>query len=139
MSSETGLHALAIIRSGALDRFPNLRIVIGHAGEALPFWLFRLDYMNRSARPGIRTGAASLAKQISEYMREHFYVTTSGMAWAPVITFIQSVLGVDRVLYAMDYPYQFVPEEVTIADNFAMSDADKKKFFQSNAEQVFKL
>jgi 2,3-dihydroxybenzoate decarboxylase len=137
--AETGLHALAIIRSGALDRFPNLRIVIGHAGEALPFWLFRLDYMNRSARPGIRTGAASLAKQISEYMREHFYVTTSGMAWAPVITFIQSVLGVDRVLYAMDYPYQFEVSEVIASDDVPMSAGDKKKFFQTNAERVFSL
>jgi 2,3-dihydroxybenzoate decarboxylase len=51
----------------------------------------------------------------------------------------QSVLGMDRVLYAMDYPYQFVPEEVTITDNFPISDADKKKLFQLNAEKVFKL
>jgi len=137
--AETGLHALAIIRSGALDRFPNLRIVIGHAGEALPFWLFRLDYMNRTARSGIRTGAASLAKQISEYMKENYYVTTSGMAWAPVITFIQSVLGVDRVLYAMDYPYQFEISEVIASDDVPMSAADKTKFFQTNAERVFSI
>jgi 2,3-dihydroxybenzoate decarboxylase len=137
--AETGLHALAIIRSGALDRFPNLRIVIGHAGEALPFWLFRLDYMNRTARSGIRTGAASLAKQISDYMKENYYVTTSGMAWAPVITFIQSVLGVDRVLYAMDYPYQFEISEVIASDDVPMSAADKVKFFQTNAERVFSL
>ena len=137
--AETGLHALGIIRSGALDRFPKLRIMIGHGGEALPFWLFRLDYMNRSARPAIRTGAASLAKQISEYMREHFYVTTSGMAWAPVITFIQSVLGVDRVLYAMDYPYQFEISEVIASDDTPMSPGDRKKFFQTNAERVFSL
>ena len=137
--AETGLHALAIIRSGALDRFPNLRIVIGHAGEALPFWLFRLDYMNRTARSGIRTGAASLAKPISDYMKENYYVTTSGMAWAPVITFIQSVLGVDRVLYAMDYPYQFEISEVIASDDVPMSAADKTKFFQTNAERVFSI
>ena len=55
-AAETGLHVLAIIRSGALDRFPRLRLVVGHLGEALPFWLFRLDYMNRTARPAIRIG-----------------------------------------------------------------------------------
>ena len=137
--AETGLHALAIIRSGALDRFPELRIVIGHGGEALPFWLFRLDYMNRTARPAIRTGASSLARQISEYMKENFYVTTSGMAWAPVITFIQSVLGVDRVLYAMDYPYQFEISEVIASDETPMTAGDRKKFFQTNAERVFAL
>ncbi|HEY1307188.1 MAG TPA: amidohydrolase family protein [Vicinamibacterales bacterium] len=137
--AETGLHALAIIRSGALDRFPRLRIVIGHGGEALPFWLFRLDYMNRTARPAIRTDASSLARQISEYMKENFYVTTSGMAWAPVITFIQSVLGVDRVLYAMDYPYQFEINEVIASDETPMTAEDRKKFFQTNAERVFSL
>jgi 5-carboxyvanillate decarboxylase len=46
---------------------------------------------------------------------------------------------VDHVLYAMDYPYQFVPEEVVINDNFDMSPADKKAFFQTNAEALFNL
>jgi 5-carboxyvanillate decarboxylase len=138
-AAETGLHALAIIRSGALDRFPHLRIVIGHLGEALPFWLFRLDYMNRTARPAIRSGADGLKRQISDYMKENIYVTTSGMAWAPAITFVQSVLGMDRVLYAMDYPYQFEVSEVIATDAVPIGDVDKKKLFQTNAETVFSL
>ena len=138
-AAETGLHVLAILRSGALDRFPRLRIVVGHAGEALPFWLYRLDYMNRTARPFIRNGADRLHRTLSQYMRENVYVTTSGMAWAPVITFVQSVLGMDRVLYAMDYPYQFEPDEVTATDNVPISAEDKKKLFQTNAEMVFGL
>jgi len=137
--AETGLHGLAILRSGALDRFPGLQLVLGHGGEALPFWLFRLDYMNRSARPNLRNGATKLNKKPSEYMKENFYVTTSGMAWAPVITFLQSVMGVDRVLYAMDYPYEFEGTEVTATDNVPMSHTDKKKLFQTNAEKVFGL
>jgi 2,3-dihydroxybenzoate decarboxylase len=137
--AETGLHLLAILRSGALDRFPGLRIVVGHAGEALPFWLYRLDYMNRTARPCIRNASDRLQRTLSEYMRENVYVTTSGMAWAPVITFVQSVLGMDRVLYAMDYPYQFEPDEVTATDSLPISDADKKRLFQTNAERVFRL
>jgi 5-carboxyvanillate decarboxylase len=138
-AAETGLHALGIIRSGALDRFPGLRIVLGHLGEALPFWLFRLDYMNKTARPAIRNGAARLEKQISDYMKENIFVTTSGMAWSPAITFVQSVLGMDRVLYAMDYPYQFELDEVTATDQVPISDADRKKLFQTNAEHVFSL
>ena len=138
-AAETGLHALGIIRSGALDRFPKLRIVLGHLGEALPFWLFRLDYMNRTARPAIRTGAPTLNRRISEYMKENVFVTTSGMAWAPAITFVQAVLGMDRVLYAMDYPYQFEPDEVTATDDVPISDADKVRLFQTNAERVFSL
>jgi 5-carboxyvanillate decarboxylase len=138
-AAETGLHVLAIIRSGALDRFPRLRLVVGHLGEALPFWLYRLDYMNKTARPAIRSGASSLGKRISDYMRENVFITTSGMAWAPAITFVQSVIGVDRVMYAMDYPYQFELTEVDATDDIAISDEDKKKLFQTNAERVFSL
>jgi 2,3-dihydroxybenzoate decarboxylase len=138
-SAESGLHALAILRSGVFDRFPRLRVVLGHGGEALPFWLFRLDYMNRTARPNLRNGATKLNRKPSEYMKENIYVTTSGMAWAPVITFLQSALGVDRVLYAMDYPYQYEPDEVTATDNVQISKADKKKLFQTNAEKLFGL
>jgi len=61
------------------------------------------------------------------------------MAWAPAITFVQSVLGVDRVMYAMDYPYQFEQYEVDATDDVAISDEDKKKLFQTNAESVFAL
>jgi 2,3-dihydroxybenzoate decarboxylase len=61
------------------------------------------------------------------------------MAWAPVITFIQSVLGVDRVLYAMDYPYQFEISEVIASDETPMTAEDRKKFFQTNAERLFAL
>jgi 2,3-dihydroxybenzoate decarboxylase len=130
---------LAIIRSGALDRFPRLRIVVGHLGEALPFWLYRLDYMNKTARPAIRTGAGSLGKRISDYVKENVFITTSGMAWAPAITFVQSVVGVDRVMYAMDYPYQFELYEVDATDAVPISDEDKRKLFQTNAEAVFAL
>jgi len=137
---ETGMHLLAIITSGAFDRFPRLKIVVGHLGEALPFWLFRLDYMHRASVLAKRYASLQpLKKKISDYMRENVYVTTSGMAWEPAILFCQSVLGVDRVLYAMDYPYQFVAEEVTATDNLPISDLDKKKLFQLNAERVFSL
>jgi 2,3-dihydroxybenzoate decarboxylase len=80
-----------------------------------------------------------LERKVSDYMRENVYVTTSGMAWAPAIRFCQSVLGMDRVLYAMDYPYQYDPAEVAAQDALEISDADKKKFFQTNAETVFGL
>jgi 2,3-dihydroxybenzoate decarboxylase len=72
-------------------------------------------------------------------MKENFYVTTSGMAWAPVIMYARSVLGADRVLYAMDYPYQYVPAEVAVTDKLPISAAEKKQLYQTNAERVFQL
>jgi 5-carboxyvanillate decarboxylase len=137
---DTGMHLLAIITSGAFDRFPKLRIVVGHLGEALPFWLFRLDYMHRATVASKRYDCMKpLKKKVSDYMKENVYITSSGMGWAPAIMFCQQVLGMDRVLYAMDYPYQYAPEEVKEMENSPLSAADQKKFYQTNAEQVFKL
>src|SRR4029079_12854972 len=87
---ETGLHLLRIIVAGVFDRFPKLRIVVGHLGEGLPFWLYRLDYM---FRPEDRTRARRAARLPSEYFRENVWVTTSGMPWSPSIMLCREVLG----------------------------------------------
>ena len=137
---ETGLHALRIITAGVFDRFPKLKMIIGHMGEALPFWMYRLDYMHRATVASQRYDSMKpIEKKPSDYLRENFYITNSGVAWEPAIKFSQAVLGVDRVLYAMDYPYQHQLDEVVALDNMAMSAEDKKKFFQTNAETVFKI
>ncbi len=137
---ETGLHLLRIIVAGVFDRFPKLQIVVGHLGEGLPFWLYRLDFMHAAGMKANRYKSIEpLKRKISEYMQQNIYVTTSGVPWAPSIMLCQQVLGMDRVLYAMDYPYQFVPEEVAMSDELPISDNDKLKFFQTNAEKVFKL
>jgi len=137
---ETGLHVLRIIVSGVFDRFPKLRIVIGHLGEGLPYWLFRIDFMhNRMVTANRYASVRKLQRKPSDYVRENIWVTTSGMAWEPPILYSQSVLGMDRVLYAMDYPYQFVPEEVAVTDNLPISDTDKKKLYETNAIKVFNI
>ncbi len=137
---ETGLHALRMIVSGVFDRFPKLGVVLGHLGEALPYWMSRIDFMHaRMVSNGRYPAIGKLKRKPSEYLKQNFWVTTSGMAWEPPILYAQSVLGVDRVMYAMDYPYQFVPEEVAVTDNLPISDTDKKMLYQSNAERVFKL
>ncbi len=137
---ETGLHLLRIVVAGVFDRFPKLQIVVGHLGEGLPFWLYRLDYMHAAGMKANRyKSIAPLERKISEYMQQNVYVTTSGMPSVPSIMLCQQVLGIDRVLYAMDYPYEFVPEEVAMSDALPISDNDKLKFFQTNAERVFNL
>jgi 2,3-dihydroxybenzoate decarboxylase len=137
---ETGLHALRIVVSGAFDRFPNLRIVLGHLGEGLPYWLQRIDFMHgASVRANRYASQPKLARRASDYLKENFYYTTSGMAWTPPIRYVQSVMGMDRLMYAMDYPYQFVPEEVNVTDALPISYEDLKAFYQTNAERVFKL
>lgn len=137
---ETGMHLLRIIVSGAFDRFPKLKIVVGHLGEALPFWLFRLDFMHgRMVRAGRYDKVKKLKRNISDYLRENVWITTSGMAWEPAIMFVRAVIGADHVMYAMDYPYQFVPDEVKVTDKLPVSAAELKAFYQTNAESVFSL
>lgn len=139
-AAETGLHILRIILAGVFDRFPRLQMVMGHLGEGLPFWLFRIDFMHRAMVKAERYASVKkLNRQPSDYLRDNFHVTTSGMAWEPAILYAQCVLGADRVLYAMDYPYQFVPEEVQVTDGLPISGEDKHKLYQLNAERVFSL
>jgi len=136
---DTGMHLLAIITSGVFDRFPRLKLVVGHLGEALPFWLYRLDYMHRATVASKRYDFMKpLQRTISDYLRQNVYVTSSGMAWAPAIQFCQQVLGADRVMYAMDYPYQFEAGEVVAMDEVG-TEADRRKFYELNARTVFDL
>jgi 5-carboxyvanillate decarboxylase len=137
---ETGLHALRLVVSGAFDRFPRLRVVLGHLGEGLPYWLFRIDFMHgASVRSNRYASQPKLERRASEYLRNNFYYTTSGMAWTPPIRYVQEVMGMDRVMYAQDYPYQFVLDEINVTDELRIAHEDHKAFYQTNAERVFKL
>jgi 2,3-dihydroxybenzoate decarboxylase len=136
--ADVALHIVAMITNGVFDRFPKLKIVIGHAGEGLPYWLYRIDYMQRNYREPV-TGAKKIKALPSEYMKANVFITSSGVAWEPAILFAQQQLGVSQVMYAMDYPYQINAGEVAASDHFDMDDAVKKAFFQSNAERVFHL
>jgi len=137
---ETGTHLLRMITSGVFDRFPRLKVVVGHLGEALPCWLYRLDYMHAATVwAGRYDSLRPRELKPSEYMRRNVWVTTSGMAWAPAIMFCREVVGADRVLYAMDYPYEYVTDEVRRQDDLPLTVAEKKQFFQTNAELVFGL
>jgi len=138
---EVAIHSLRLIVSGTLDRFPKLQIIIGHMGEALPYWMYRLDYMHQA---GVKAGRYAHSKPlqkefVSNYLKQNFIVTNSGVAWEPAVKFAQDVLGRDRVMYAMDYPYQCPASEVEVLDAMAIDADTKRMFFQTNAERVFKL
>jgi predicted TIM-barrel fold metal-dependent hydrolase len=136
------LHTLGIVFSGAFDRFPKLRLVIGHMGECLPLHLYRFDWMqgNADGRSHLRGGTQpKLQHPVSHYFRNNIWVTTSGVAWEPAIKFCQEVLGPERVLYAMDYPYQQSYDEVAVYDRMTMDPAVKKLLMEDNARSVFRI
>lgn len=137
---ETGMHLLRIIFAGVFDRFPRLRLIVGHLGEAIPFWQYRVDHFHAvQERSGRYPWRPKLELRPSEYLRRNVWITTSGMAWAPAIMFCREVLGPDRVMYAMDYPYEYMVDEVRWQDDLPLTVAEKKQFYQTNAEEVFGL
>jgi predicted TIM-barrel fold metal-dependent hydrolase len=137
------IHTMGLILSGAFDRFPRLRLVIGHMGESMPLSLYRFDWMQSNADgvPGLRGGqpAVALEHPVSHYFQNNIWITTSGVAWEPAVKFCIDVLGPDRVLYAMDYPYQQSSDEVAAYDRMDLSPEHKKMLMQTNAEDVFGL
>ncbi|MFC7401374.1 amidohydrolase family protein [Citricoccus sp. GCM10030269] len=138
--AETGLHLLRMITSGLFDRIPGLRVVVGHLGEALPFWADRIDHMHAKQVASKRYDAIGpLEQKPSDYLRSHIWITTSGMPWTKPIMFVRDVVGADRVMYAMDYPYQYELSEVVEQDELPMPLEEKKEFFELTARRVFNL
>jgi len=137
------LHTMGLVFSGAFDRFPKLKLVIGHLGECLPLHLYRFDWMqgNADGRAGLRGGQppVKLRHPVSHYFRNNIWITTSGCGWEPAIKFCMEVMGPERVLYAMDYPYQQSSDEVAAYDRMALSAEDKKLLMEDNARKVFNL
>jgi 5-carboxyvanillate decarboxylase len=136
-AAETGLHAMRLMCSGVFDKYPGLNIILGHLGEALPWWLWRLDSRWRVAK-GMGPSVA-LAKRPSQYIKENFYVTTSGMFWHPALTCCCSGLGADRILFAVDHPYESSKEAVEFMDGASVCDLDKEKIYHLNAEKLLKV
>jgi 5-carboxyvanillate decarboxylase len=134
--AETGLHALRLMLSGAFDQFPKLKIVLGHMGESVPYNLWRTDYWYTIQRP--MHGIPAKMKP-SEIFKRNFVITTSGVEHQPVLKYCMEVLGVDNIMFAIDYPFQPSRPAVTYMNGVDISEEDKEKIFHRNAERVFHL
>jgi 2,3-dihydroxybenzoate decarboxylase/5-carboxyvanillate decarboxylase len=133
---EVGTHAVRLMLSGTLDRFPKLKIVLGHMGEAVPFWLWRLDFMGR---PGFGTSMRANKLKPSEYFRQNFAITTSGVEDHLALRYSIDRIGVDSVMWAIDYPYQPTAPAVKWMDNTPVSEAVREKLYHGNAERIFHI
>lgn len=135
-ATEASIHVIRLMAGGVFDRFPKLRMVIGHMGEALPFWIDRLD--NRYLWEFNSSGKPKPMKRLpSEYLRDHFHLTTSGMNYWPQLKMTIEVMGIDRVMFAVDYPQEEHQPAVDVIDKAPLSKEDREKFYYRNAERVF--
>ena len=148
---ETGLSAMRLICSGIFDEYPDLKIILGHMGEALPYWMARMDnrllvLTEKKQTPYRANGdllytplTATLKKLPSQYIKDNFYITTSGVMWAPALLCSLLALGAEKILFAVDYPFEDEKESIQSIKEGPISESDKEKIFHLNAERLFKI
>lgn len=132
---ETSIHSLRMCGSGMFDDFPNLRIVIGHLGENIPFGLWRIDARMRFSPRGYRG-----QRPLGDYFRKHFHITTSGNFNDPAFRCTLDVLGPEQVYFCADYPFERMKEAADWYDNTdVISDQTRKRIGRDNAIKLFNL
>ncbi|HTH33600.1 MAG TPA: amidohydrolase family protein [Xanthobacteraceae bacterium] len=132
-ADETALHALRLMGSGLFDEFPKLQIVLGHLGERIPYDLWRLDRRlnkvpNRPAK-----------RPMGEYFRNNFHISTSGHFCTPSLINAILTVGADRVLFAVDYPFEDHMEGCAWFDSLEIAETDRIKIGRTNALALFGL
>jgi 2,3-dihydroxybenzoate decarboxylase len=129
---ETGSHALRLVFSGHFDRFPRAKVMLGHLGETLPFLLWRFD--SRAQFYSVK-----LAKAPSDYIKENFVVTTSGMCSAEPLNCTLAALGHDRVMFAADYPFESAQEAGEFLDHVKLVEPLRADIASNNAARYLGL
>lgn len=128
---EAGTQAIRLVLSGVFERHPDLKILLGHLGEALPFWLDRIEAS--LSRPG------NTPSNFAEVFRRNFWVTTSGFFSDRALACTIDAMGLDRVLFAVDWPYADNVEAVDWLKAYDLDDADRAAVFEGNAARLLNL
>jgi 2,3-dihydroxybenzoate decarboxylase len=132
---ETATHALRLVFAGVFDRWPEARLVLGHMGEGLPFLLWRLDSRWEIAN----RGGATLKLGPSEYFRRNIWVTTSGVCSDPALRCTLDAMGGDRVLFAVDYPFERPDLAGEWIEAAAISEDERRRVCHDNARALLGL
>jgi predicted TIM-barrel fold metal-dependent hydrolase len=132
--AETGLHTLRLIVSGLFDRFPALQLIVGHMGEGLPYALARSSGILSSAAPHLR-------QPVAAYFQSNIHLTTSGYFTYPPLRCAIDVVGLDRLLFSVDYPFSSNMRGRAFLDSLGelLSPEDLAKLSHRNAESLLRL
>jgi len=130
---DTAIHILRLVLSGALDRHPGLKIVIGHMGEALPFMLDRIDETTSAE------ARSRLNRSVRQTILDQVWITTSGFfTMVPFMAALMS-FGVDRILFSVDYPFASNARARAFLDTLPVSPSDRAKIAHGNADRLLRL
>jgi 2,3-dihydroxybenzoate decarboxylase len=120
-----------MVLSGVFDKYPNLKIILGHLGEGLPFLLWRIDHtLRKSAKAPI---------DFRDTFCRHFWITTSGFFSDPAMVCSIMEMGSDRIIFSIDYPWGDNVEGRQWMDRISLSAGDKAKIFAGNVEKLLKM
>src|SRR3972149_3211622 len=131
---DTSCHFLRIVFAGVFDAYPDLKIILGHLGEGLPFAMHRLN--DHTYRAAARRG---LKRTPLEYLKQNMLVTTSGNWYEPAFVCTLLALGADNILFAADWPYEANQTAMDFLNRISISDLDREKIAHLNAERVLKM
>jgi 2,3-dihydroxybenzoate decarboxylase len=134
--AETSVHALRLIGSGLFDDCPKLKMVLGHIGEGIPIYLWRIDGRNGWMQQPHRFAAKH---GVGHYFRKHFHLTTSGNFSTPALLNAVTEMGAERVMFSIDWPFEAVDEGCAWFDKAQIDEAERKKIGRDNAIKLFKL
>jgi predicted TIM-barrel fold metal-dependent hydrolase len=128
---ETATIAIRMVLSGVFDEYPKLRMVLGHMGESIPFSLWRID--QSLARQN------QMKRRFREIFCEHFWITTSGNFSTPALICSMLEMGVDRILFSVDWPFVANEPGVEWIESAPISEEDRVKLMNGNAKKLLKL
>lgn len=131
---ETATHALRLMASGLFDRYPNLTVVLGHLGEGLPFNMWRIDHRIAKRSDGIPT-----KRPLADYLRNNFYLTTSGNFRTAALVDAMNVVGAGGIMFSVDYPFEECGEAAAWFDTADIDGRDRLKIGRENAAALFHL
>src|SRR5688500_11006611 len=128
---ETATQGIRLVLSGLFEAYPRLKIILGHLGEGLPFYLWRIDMA--LARQGNRS------TPFRDTFREHFWITTSGNFSTPSLLCCVMEMGADRILFSVDYPFVPNPPGVKWMETVPLGPEDRAKILHGNATRLLRL
>ena len=139
---ETGTHLLRLICAGAFDRHPKLKIIVGHMGELIPFCFTRLNVgltMAGWLRGATESEATPMRSNVGYYLRENVFITSSGVFDVPVFDCARAMLGLDNLMFSVDYPFQDSFAAMEFLQRCDLSPEDRERFAHGNADELLRL
>jgi len=131
--SETALHVLRLLFSGIFDRYPKLKLIIGHMGEMLPMMMARSE---KAFKPG--NGGAN-QRTLTDTFRDQVHITTSGFFTQPPLKIALDTFGIDNIMFSVDYPFSTNEMGIEFLNEIELPDEQLAKIAHGNADKLLKL